>query len=406
MTFLTFRSDDHYLLGALSVLSHHSRVLRAAAKSIKNMERIRGVYFPISRVYYHDKRWDAILTKQYESTSDVLEAYLDQRTLLSSFVHALKHWKPQSISFLTLPGEIRNQIYRLIMPNLGEQYTELHHLNPQAPPVLLLVLLMQTCKQVQKEVSASYFRNITLSLRLQNNESLLSDQSALPHAVSDTLEWYSELDTEITDQFHHINLEMNPLTCKITNSKRVFVQLCAIGRPHSFTSKILTKISIAIRDNVIRSLATSPTGLLGFRHFAMVETEVRSLLDWHEWKKQESELQSKKSQEAPLGTYRHLVGCNAYRCYECYLITQAEKEGLPKLIPAVSFEDPRQIRQRLLWKRDKEIWRWRKAIEADEEFPEELMWDYEDYLTEQAEQEGMPRLIRAAHSPLDELEMY
>ncbi|KAG9592965.1 hypothetical protein KCU77_g7105, partial [Aureobasidium melanogenum] len=308
------------------------------------MERIRGVYFPISRVYFYDKRWDAILTKQYESTSDVLEAHLDQGTFLSSFAHALEHWKPQSISFLSFPGEIRNQIYRLIMPNLGKQYTELHQLNPQASPVLLPVLLMQVCKQVQKEVSALYFRNITLSLRLQNNESLLLDQSALPHALSDTLEWYSKLDTKITDQFHHINLEMNPLTCKIlvTNSKRVFVQLCAIGRPHSFTSKILTKISIVIRDNVICSLATSPT----------------------------------------------------------------EKEGLPRLIPAVSFENPGQTRQRLLWKRDKEIWSWRKAIEADEEFSEELMWDYEDYLTEQAEQEGMPRLIRAALSPLDELEMY
>ncbi|KAG9658450.1 hypothetical protein KCU64_g4503, partial [Aureobasidium melanogenum] len=135
MTFLTFGYDNHYLLGALSVLSHHSRVLRAAAKSIRNMERIRGVYFPISRVYYHDKRWDAILTKQYESTSDVLKPHLDQGTFLSSFVHALKHWKPQSISFLTLPGEIRNQIYRLVMPNLGEQYTELHQLNPQASPM-------------------------------------------------------------------------------------------------------------------------------------------------------------------------------------------------------------------------------------------------------------------------------
>lgn len=190
----------------------------------------------------------------------------------------------------------------------------------------------------------------------------------------------------------------------VTDSKEVFVQLYLFI--HGVSSTAVTYVSIAIRDEIIDSLKTSPTGLLGFRHFAIANYEINLLLQWYDRKKQEFKWQSTKTQEAPFGTYKHPTVCYGYRCYECYLITQAEMEGLPRMIPAVSFENLGQhIRQRLSWKRDEETWRRRKAMEAGRAYSEELMWSYEHYLIEQAEKESMPRLIRAATSPLDELEM-
>lgn len=333
-------------------------------------------------------------------------------TLSADFVYALQHWKSQRISFLDLPGEIRNQIYRLVIYPWKDKYVELPKLHPRASHVPSPLSLMHTCRQVQREVTALYFPNITLSLRLDNDETLLLDKSALSLPISETLAWYKQIDPAITHQFHTMSLELGSLTCRmlVTNSKIVCVQLSAFGRrPFSdtdyWTSPILTEVSLAIRDNIIRSLATSPTGLLGFRHFAMAEEEVRSLLDWHAWMKQESKRHATKSKEAPWGKVFHSSWCDLSGCYDCYMIAQAEEEGLPRLIAAVSVEDPGLVRRRILWKRDEETQSWRKATEAEHAFPEKLMWSYEDCLIKEAEKEGMPRSIRAAPSPLDELEM-
>lgn len=323
------------------------------------------------------------------------------------------------MSFLDLPGEIRNQIYHLVISPWMDQYVELHQLHSRGPKALLPILLMQTCRQLQKEVTSLFFRNITLSLRIHDKKSLLRHESRLFPSLSSTMCWYSCLDSAIADQFHSLSIEVDSLFCKmlVTHSKSVFVHISTFVprryycTPWFFTSGILTKVSIAIRNSIIRSLATSPTGLLGYQHLATAEGELKSLLEWHEWKTQQFRWQLKKDSEALWHINKHPTNCSAPKCYVCYLITQAEKEGLPRLIPAVSVEDARQTLQRFSWFRDEKLWHIKKSIEADRTMSSQQWWYHDEQLVEaplieEAEQEKMPRLIRAATSPLDELEMY
>ncbi|KAK6008834.1 hypothetical protein QM012_000737 [Aureobasidium pullulans] len=225
---------------------------------------------------------------------------------------------------------------------------------------------------------------------------------------------YCYLDPAITDQFHSLSIEINStLFCKIlvTTSKSVLVQISAFEsrsfhyKPWFFTSGILTKLSIGIRATILRSLDTSPTGLLGYRHLVIAERELRSLLEWHEWKTQELKWQQKKDAEALWHMNRHATSCSAPKCYVCFLITHAEQEGLPRLIPAVSVENPRYTLQRYLWFRDEKSRCIKGSIEADRDMSGKEWWFGEENLVREAEDEGLPRLIRAADSPLDELEM-
>ncbi|KAG9953816.1 hypothetical protein KCU85_g1128, partial [Aureobasidium melanogenum] len=235
------------------------------------------------------------------------------------------------------------------------------------------------------------------------------------------MDWYSWIEPAIADQFHSLSINIDGLFCKmlVTNPRTVFVHITTFDsrrsycEPWFFTSGVLTKMSIAIRNNIIRSLATSPTGLLGLQHLAFAEKELKSLLEWHEWKTQQLKWQMKKDSEALWHMNRHPVDCSRPKCYLCYLITQAEKEGIPSLIPAVRVDDPRQTLQRYLWFRDEQLWQVKKSIEADRAMPSQ----YSCYcyceqglqdtpIIEEAELEKMPRVIRAATSPLDELEMY
>jgi hypothetical protein len=322
-------------------------------------------------------------------------------------MHALQHWKPQSISFLDLPAEIRNQIYRLLIHDPDNRNLKYQRFPPKSVP-LPPALFIQTCKQVQQELLPLYLRTIDTHFQIRGQQNRISSSEILPLSSSQILEWLDEHDPDCTDYFHTMTLETEDCNffCRILvlNPKVVFVELFSFVRLVSRT--VLTHVSIALRNQINDSLKTSPTGLLGFKHFAIAKREISLLLQWYEWKRQEFEWQGTKIKATLGGAYRHPANCRRHGCYECFLITQAEMEGLPRVIPAVSFEGPEHIQQRLLWNRDQAIWHRRKAMEAGRSFSEKLMWSYEDYLTEEAERESMPRMIRAATSPLDELKMY
>lgn len=120
---------------------------------------------------------------------------------------------------------------------------------------MLPILLMQTCRQVQKEVTSLFFRNITLSLRIQDREARLRHASSLLSSVSTTMDWYSWIEPAIADQFHSLSINIDGLFCKmlVTNPRTVFVHITTFDsrrsycEPWFFTSGVLTKMSIAIR---------------------------------------------------------------------------------------------------------------------------------------------------------------
>ncbi|KAH0171755.1 hypothetical protein KCU67_g2027, partial [Aureobasidium melanogenum] len=328
-------------------------------------------------------------------------------TLSPSFVRALKRWKPQTISFLHLPGEIRNKIYTLLIPNTDGYHTELSDLSGQEVRVLPPVILMLTCRQVQRELAPLYLRTIDLRFSYNDYENLRDFGEPIDSYQLRTIMMYEQLDPSIADYLRSIMLSATAVHCdiQVTDSKVVHVQLCTFGG--WIKSSALTYMSTAIRNKIIASLANSPTGLLGVRHLLLAVKEVGQgqLQEWSQWRKQVVGLTMSECGEAPWQEYQD----NDFWCYEYHeehLRREAETESLPRLIPAVSFEKPGQIWQRLLWKKDEVRWRQRKQMEAEGALSSQQWWLYEEYLAEEAAKENMPRLIRVATPPLDELEMY
>jgi hypothetical protein len=69
------------------------------------------------------------------------------------------------MSFLDLPGELRNHIYDLHISEKDGYYSELLDLNPRESVTLPLVALMFTCRKMQMEILPLYFRTINLRLK-------------------------------------------------------------------------------------------------------------------------------------------------------------------------------------------------------------------------------------------------
>ncbi|KEQ66927.1 uncharacterized protein M437DRAFT_63092 [Aureobasidium melanogenum CBS 110374] len=323
-------------------------------------------------------------------------------TLSSSFVRALKRWKRQTISFLDLPGEIRNKIYSLLIPNTDGYYTELWDLSGREAMVLPPVVLMLTCRQVQRELTPLYLRTINLRFYNRDYDNMKKFGEPINEYHLRTMTMYERLDPSVADYLHSIRLTSTAVHCdiRVTDSKVVHVQLCTFGG--WIKSSALTYMSIAVRNKIIDSLASSSTGLLGVRHLVIAVKELGQLQEWCEWRKQKADLTMTECGELPWQCWPG----DDFWCYEYHadhLRREAEAESLPRLIPAVSFERPGQIWQRLLWKNDEERWRQRKRMEADGALSAQPWWLFEEHLVEEAEQEGMPRLIRAATPPPDEL---
>lgn len=327
-------------------------------------------------------------------------------TLSTSFVEALNRWKPQTISFLDLPGEIRNHIYNLCIPNTDEYFTELGDLTCWGGVGLPPSKLMFTCKRVQKELAPLYFRTINLRFCYDDYDNLRVFGKHIHSYDFEAMKIYDELDPSITDYLRSIQLQSTAVGCKIhvTDPKVVQVELCTFGG--WIKSSALTHMSIAIRNKIINSLANSPTGLLGVRHLLLAVKEIGLIQEWCKWRRQEFECQVTRYEEAPRDEHEYLDSCDESDCYKCYLIAEAEKEGLSKLIPAVSFTRPGHLLQRNLWKITEKEHGCRNSTEAEGDLSEQQWWLYEGSLIEKAERKEMPRLIRAATPPLDAPEMY
>jgi hypothetical protein len=272
----------------------------------------------------------------------------DYETLLPSFINALKRWKPQTISFLDLPGEIRNHVYGFLIYEPEEHYTELVDLNHRYPVTSGPVALIFTCRELQKEILPLYFRNINLRLKYIARSHPQVNES---HPGIKALRLYARLDPTIAEHLRSLRLETSIVDCniRVTDSRTVHVELFAYS--HRIWSSALEILSVAIKDKIIDSLVDSPTHLLGVRHFLIAHKEISQIREWHDWKTQTLEWAYEKETEA-------------LQCTECT------------------------------------------------EFSEEDYWccrycaEYMDYLEEQSAEESMPRLILATTSPQDAADMY
>jgi hypothetical protein len=225
---------------------------------------------------------------------------MDHGTLSTAFTEALKHWKPQTISFLDLPGELRNQIYNHLVPKTNRRYTEMMDLDLKESRTLPPVALMFTCKEIHREVLPIYFRTIHLRLRFERGEYPQAIDRPIHglHPAVKPLRYYTTLDPSMVDHLHSMRLEYSIIACdiKITHPKGVQVKLFAYR--NWIPSNALAFTSVAIRKKILHSLIDSPTGLLGVRHFLIVEKEIHQLWEWGEWKQQEEEWEFQKFFEA------------------------------------------------------------------------------------------------------------
>jgi hypothetical protein len=263
----------------------------------------------------------------------------DYGTLSPSFINALEHWKPQTISFLDLPGEIRNHIYDFLIPEPDEHYTELVDMDHRNQVISPPAALMSTCRELQEEILPLYFRNINLRLKYIARSHPQVNES---HPGIKALRLYARLDPAIAEHLHSLRLETSIVDCniRVNDSRIVHVELFAYS--HRIWTSALEILSVAIKDKIVDSLVGSPTGLLGVRHFLIAHKEISQIREWHDWKIQTLEWAYEKETEALQCTECTEFSEEDYWCcrycaeYMDYLGEQAAKEGVPRLIPATT----------------------------------------------------------------------
>jgi hypothetical protein len=235
----------------------------------------------------------------------------DYGTLSASFVSDLKQWKAQTISFLDLPGEIRNHIYDFLIPEPDEHYTELVDLDYRNPVTLPPVALMSTCREMQREILPLYFRTINLRFKYIARSHPRVNES---HPGIRTLRLYAGLDPSIAEHLRSLRLETSIVDCniRVINTRTVHVELFAYS--HRIWSSALEILSVAIKDKIIDSLVDSPTGLLGVRHLLIAHKEISQIREWHDWKIQTLEWAHKKGKEA-------------LQCTECTEFPEEGRDG-------------------------------------------------------------------------------
>ena len=277
--------------------------------------------------------WD--LRRRYTLTGIALSVHPshDYGSLSEPFIGALKLWKPQNASFLDLPGELRNHIYSLLIPDTSEYYTEVVDLGPDLSAALPVVTLIFTCRQLQRELLPIYFR--TINLRLSYNCQPSPDEAAklVDKQSLRIMTIYERLNPSLVDHLRSLRLHSGPVRCniEITGLKAVHVELSTFGP--WITSSALTEMSIVLRNQIIHSLVNSPTGLLGIRHLSIAFQANNQIAEWWEWKQQKEEWTEQKVREAPWRISD--VSCGgAY--YSNHLQREAEEEGMPRLILATA----------------------------------------------------------------------
>ncbi|THV85626.1 hypothetical protein D6D29_02185 [Aureobasidium pullulans] len=223
--------------------------------------------------------------------SYIAEYVFDYGQLKSTFVCALEHWKPQTISFLELPPEIRNMIYNLLVNETKDRKPRLHDFKPGSFSAAPSLNMLHTCTQVQQELLPLYFSIITPHLRMSSRDGLRT--RTFDYAFqAEVVVWLDRKGPDAADHFHALVLRSSDrpyIKCsiKIHETMGLKAKIWA-----SWTSKrhegegLEASASHTLAEKITDSLKISKTGLLGLRHFELAEEAIEQLqrkiesLDW------------------------------------------------------------------------------------------------------------------------------
>jgi len=214
------------------------------------------------------------------SISYIAEYVFDYGQLKSTFVCALEHWKPQTISFLELPPEIRNMIYNLLVNETKDRKPRLHDFKPGSFSAAPSLNMLHTCTQVQQELLPLYFSIVTPHFSTPSRDGFRT--RTFTHSFqTKVVAWLDKQGPDAVDYFHAIFLRSYGLPfvdCSIKIHKPMVVEArvrsCKMyeGREGHEAS-----INHTLAEKITESLKLFNTGLLGLRHFELAEEAIDQL---------------------------------------------------------------------------------------------------------------------------------
>lgn len=211
--------------------------------------------------------------------SYIAEYVFDYGQLESSFVSALKRWKPQTVSYLELPPEIRNMIYSMLVNETKDREPGLLDLVPGGYFSAPSLMMLHTCTQVQQELLPLYFSIITPHLRMSSRDSLRTRTFAYAFQA-EVVAWLDKQGPDAVDYFHAISLSFGLpyFECSVKIHKPMVVEArvwsCKMyeGRKGHEASA-----SHTLAAKITESFKLSNKGLLGLRHFELAEEAIDQL---------------------------------------------------------------------------------------------------------------------------------
>jgi len=200
--------------------------------------------------------------------------------LKSSFVYALKYWKPQTVSFLELPPEIRNMIYNLLVNETKDRNPRLLDFKPGSFSAAPSLNMLHTCTQVQQELLPLYFSIVTPHFSISSRDGFRT--RTFTHSFhAEVVAWLDKQGPDAVDYFRAIFLRSFGLPyvdCSIKIHKPMVVEARVWScKMYEGCEGLEASTNQTLAEKITESLKLSNTGLLGLRHFELAEEVIDQL---------------------------------------------------------------------------------------------------------------------------------
>ena len=222
----------------------------------------------------------SVMLSLHDARPDVYYDYIKDiryHPLHPRFVEALESWKPQPVSFLDLPPEIRNRIYKAaVEPSHKHDGVGVHELDFLRPYFFDWSRggLMHSCKQVQHEFMPMYINSIEAVLRFDGDSRDFGRTKLL---------WYKEAGPALKSKFSEVRVYLPsfkgvrrglhiPRNCKVGN---LFVKVHPSGEVTVEENLEAMETPVQVRTEMQKKITKSltrrgPTALLGFEEFKVI----------------------------------------------------------------------------------------------------------------------------------------
>lgn len=212
--------------------------------------------------------------------SYIAEYVFDYGQLKSTFVCALEHWKPQTISFLELSPEIRNMIYNLLVNETKDRKPRLLDFKPGSFSAAPSLNMLHTCTQVQQELLPLYFSIVTPHFSIPSRDGFRT--RTFTHSFqTEVVAWLDKQGPDAVDYFHAIFLRSSGLPyvdCSIKIHKPMVVEARVRScKMYEGCEGLEASTNQTLAEKITESLKLSNTGLLGLRHFELAEEVIDQL---------------------------------------------------------------------------------------------------------------------------------